>query len=61
MTVPKYLLESYFCKWEEQHHQDFNKELVKGGMNPISFDEYTQLLTEIAKEDDWMAPTPRIR
>lgn len=61
MDIPKDLLAAYFCKWEQKHFEEFNIELVKGGMNPITFDEYTKLLTDIAKEDDWLAPTPRIR
>ena len=61
MEIPKDILKDYFCKWEEKYFKEFNQELIERGMNPITFDAYTKLLTDAAKEDDWMAPSPRIR
>ena len=31
MKIPKDLLDAYFCKWEEEYHQAFNKELIQPG------------------------------
>ena len=61
MEIPKDILDDYFCKWEEKYYQEFNQKLVERGLSPVTFDEYTKLLTDAAKEDDWMATSPRIR
>jgi hypothetical protein len=31
------------------------------GMTPITYIEHPKLLMDAGKEDDWMAPKPRIR
>jgi hypothetical protein len=61
MEIPKDLLKDHFCKWEEKYFQEFNLKLAERGMSPITYDEYFKLLMDAGKEDDWMAPTPRIR
>ena len=61
MNIPKDLLDAYFCKWEEEYHLAFNKELIARGMEPITYKEYFSLLQDEASQDDSMAPIPRIR
>ena len=61
MNIPKDLLDAYFCKWDEEYHLAFNKELIARGMEPITYEEYFDLLRQEADRDDLMAPNPRIR
>jgi hypothetical protein len=61
MKIPKDLLDAYFCKWEEEYHQAFNKELIELGMEPIAYKDYFSLLQQEAIQDDLIAPSPRIR
>lgn len=39
---------------------EFNHELAQRGISSIAPYEYTKVLTDAAKEDDWIAPTPRV-
>jgi len=63
MEIPKKLLESYFCKWEKQYFDEFNQKLAELNIEPITFEAYTKLLTEMGDDDEWMTPylPPRIR
>lgn len=63
MDIPKDILEAYFCKWEQKHFDEFNKELIGHGLKPVTYERYTELLSKMADDDEWMIQyqPPRIR
>jgi hypothetical protein len=52
MKIPKDILKDYLCKREEKYFKEFNQMPVERGVIPITFDEYTKLVTDAVKEDD---------
>ena len=63
MEIPKDLLESYFCKLEQKHFEEFNRELIGRGLKPVTYERYSELLAQLSDDDEWMVQywPPRIR
>lgn len=63
MDIPKDILEAYFCKWEQKHFDEFNKELIGRGLKPVTYERYSELLSKMVDDDEWMIQyqPPRIR
>lgn len=61
MDIPKELLDSFSCKWEEKYFHEFNQELVGRGIEPITYEAYYALLQQEAVQDDSLAQSPRVR
>ena len=63
MTIPRDILESYFCKYEQKYFEDFNKKISERGIPPVTYEQYFELLKQMSEEDEWMTPylPPRVR
>jgi len=63
MEIPRKLVDSYFGKWDKAYFDEFNQKLRELNIEPITFEAYTNLLTKMSEDDEWMTPylPPRIR